>query len=227
MQRNLIRLPVPESNFSVSKLTMAGSNDTTVGDLNEQANDTQTPPALESELRECLKRYDERLHDQNERDVRLMSELSSIKRTLQTQPHLTEEGKKARIAPGVTFKESGCQKNYSRQLPLIEELEKIDVHTNLMMAVGNPSQELLLQYSEIVNSGEHRSDVFFTSLLVSQAGGWHCLAGFVGSNRAAQMLPRHQRMVMRLALALCLLCRKAVRGTSRIYLAPCWPICSL
>ena len=99
MQRNLIRLPVPESNFSVSKLTMAGSNDTTVGDLNEQANDTQTPPALESELRECLKRYDERLHDQNERDVRLMSELSSIKRTLQTQPHLTEEGKKARIAP--------------------------------------------------------------------------------------------------------------------------------
>ena len=90
---------MPESNFSVSKLTMAGSNDTTVGDLNEQANDTQTPPALESELRECLKRYDERLHDQNERDVRLKSELSSIKRTLQTQPHLTEEGKKARIAP--------------------------------------------------------------------------------------------------------------------------------
>ena len=100
MQRNLIRLPVPESNFSVSKLTMAGSNDTTVGDLNEQANDTQTAPALESDLRECLKRYDERLHDQNEWDLRLMSELSSIKRTLQTQPHLTEEGKKARIAPG-------------------------------------------------------------------------------------------------------------------------------
>ena len=83
------------SNFSWYVLTMAGSENDTLGDSNRQP---LTGEELENLLRDVLaasKRTNKDISEQRRQSARLMKTIDSLQ-----QGGLTEEGKKARIAPG-------------------------------------------------------------------------------------------------------------------------------
>jgi len=102
------------------------------------------------------KRTNELLEEHDRQNRAIMSELGSLKQALQkNHPGLSEEAKKARIAPGATFKENGCQKAYNRTLPMVEALEE----AGSLAAVLNASQETETteRLVEALQTGEHRS----------------------------------------------------------------------
>ena len=66
----------------------------------------------------------------------------------------TEESKKARIAPGTTFKEPVCQKAYSRTLPVVEAVEDAERHAAMLLA-ANPANADLEHHVELLQAGEH------------------------------------------------------------------------
>ena len=85
----------PVSNFSWYVLTMAGSDDDPPGDSNRQP---LAGEELENLLRDVLaasQRNNEDIREQRRQKASLMKKIDSLQ-----QGGLTEEGEKARIAPG-------------------------------------------------------------------------------------------------------------------------------
>ena len=75
---------------------MAGSNTDASGNTNTQPESSDTLLVLKHVMATSKRDRDE-LTQQN---ARILSELSTLKQAVQTHPGLSEEGKKARIAPG-------------------------------------------------------------------------------------------------------------------------------
>ena len=130
---------------------MAGSDDDLPGGSD------QLPLAreeLEVLLRDALaatKRSHEEISEQRRQQACILKKLDSLQ-----QGGLTEEGKKARIAPGTTFKEPGCQKAYSRTLPLVEAVEDAERHAAMMFA-ANPANADLEHHVGLLQAGEHQT----------------------------------------------------------------------
>ena len=118
--------------------------------------------ALEVALREALaanKRNNEEISEQRRQNACILKKLDSLQQAVHTQPGLTEEGKKARIAPGTTFKEPGCQKAYNRTLPLVEAVEDLERHTAMLVA-ANPDSAVLEHHVDLLQTDEHRTPSF-------------------------------------------------------------------
>ena len=121
---------------------MAGSD-------NDPVDRDQQPPAgeeLQNLLRDALaatKRSHEEISEQKRQHASLMKKIDSLQ-----QGGLTEEGKKARIAPGTTFKDSGCQKAYSRMLSLVEAVEDAERHAAMLLA-ANPAYAHVEHHHEL------------------------------------------------------------------------------
>ena len=132
-------------------------------------NSNRQPPAgeeLQNLLRDALaatKRSHEEISEQKRQHASLMKKIDSLQ-----QGGLTEEGKKARIAPGTTFKEPGCQKAYNRMLPLVEKLEEAERHGAMLLA-ANPANAHVEHHVELLQAGEHQS--LSVSQLVFLVGG--------------------------------------------------------
>ena len=89
----------PGSKFSLSMLTRAGSDDDTPGNTNQQPMARET---LEDAPRSAFaadERLNEALSEQRLQNALILNQHGSLKQAVKTQPGLTEEGKKARIAP--------------------------------------------------------------------------------------------------------------------------------
>lgn len=82
-------------NFSWCVLTMAGSDEDTPGNSNQQPLAGEEVETLLRDLVASSKRYSEELREQKRQNASLMRKMDSLQ-----QGGLTEEGKKARIAPG-------------------------------------------------------------------------------------------------------------------------------
>ena len=112
--------------FSLLVLTMAEQGNGIAGGSSLPV----TVEQLEQALRDANannKRNSEALDEHGQRSEAILAQLGSLKQLVQTsQSGLSEEAKKARIAPGTTFKENGCQKSYNRTLPLVEGLEALE-----------------------------------------------------------------------------------------------------
>jgi len=98
---------------------------------------------------------DLRNNEHGRQNMAIMSELSSLKQAVQkNHPGLSEEAKKARIAPGATFMENGCQKAYNRTLPMVVAVEEVQSQAAMLAAtLDSEASECLL---ETVQTGEHR-----------------------------------------------------------------------
>lgn len=60
------------------------------------------------------------------------------------------------IYSGTTFKEPGCQKAYSRTLPVVEAVEDAERHAAMMFA-ANPANADLEHHVELLQAGEHQT----------------------------------------------------------------------
>jgi hypothetical protein len=60
------------------------------------------------------------------------------------------------IYPGTTFKEPGCQKAYSRTLPVVEAVEDAERHAAMLLA-ANPANADLEHHVELLQAGEHQT----------------------------------------------------------------------
>ena len=97
---------------------MAGSDDDPPGGSDQQPLAREELEVLLRDALAATKRSHEEISEQRRQQACILKKLDSLQ-----QGGLTEEGKKARIAPGLTFKEPSCQKAYSRTLPLVEAVE--------------------------------------------------------------------------------------------------------
>ena len=101
------------------------------------------------------KRNSEALDEHGQRSDALLAQIGHLQQLVRSNHSgLSDEGKKARIVPGTTFKDNGPQKLYSRTLPLVEGLEAVEAQAAIMVA--NPTPEGIERLYETVQSGEHR-----------------------------------------------------------------------
>ena len=157
------------------------------------------------------KRNGEDINEQKRQNASLMRKMDSLQ-----QGGLTEEGKKARIAPGTTFKEPGCQKAYSRMLPLVEKVEEAERHA-AMLLTANPANAHVEHHVELLQAGEHQT------LSIYPIKFW--VGGVIGGSESVVVcgqLVRSLNVVKMLIYRPC--ANDVVRGIEvRTYLALCWP----
>ena len=60
------------------------------------------------------------------------------------------------IYAGTTFKEPGCQKAYSRTLPVVEPIEDAERHAAMLFA-ANPANAKLEHQVELLQAGKHQT----------------------------------------------------------------------
>ena len=130
---------------------MAGSENDPSGGSNQQPLAREELEALLRDALAATKRSHEEISEQRRQQACILKKLDSLQ-----QGGLTEEGKKARIASGTTFKEPGCQKAYSRTLPLVEAVEDAERHAAMMFA-ANPANADLEHQVELLQAGEHQT----------------------------------------------------------------------
>ena len=150
---------MPGSNLYPNTVSLPVLTMTEQGDGN--AGDSSVPTAME-QLERVLKdatatnkRNSEALDEHGQRSDALLAQIGRLQQLVQSNHSgLSDEGNKARIAPGTTFKDNGPQKLYSRRLPLVEGLEAVEAQAAVMVA--NPTTEGIERLYETVQSGEHR-----------------------------------------------------------------------
>ena len=150
---------MPGSNLYPNTVSLPVLTMTEQGNGNAGASSVPTTmEQLEQVLKDATatnKRNSEALDEHGQRSDALLAQIGHLQQLVQSNHSgLSDEGKKARIAPGTTFKDNGPQKLYSRTLPLVEGLEAVEAQAALMVA--NPTPEGIERLYETVQSGEHR-----------------------------------------------------------------------
>ena len=138
VQHDLFRLCqacVNLSNFSWYVLTMVDPENGTPGGSNQQPLAREELEVLLRDALAATKRNNEEVSEQRRQQACVQKELDSLQ-----QGGLTEEGKEARIAPGITFKEHGCQKAYSRNCSWWRQLRTL---STLLECCSLPTLQVL------------------------------------------------------------------------------------